>query len=250
MAFWGGENHRVRLLLSVLAFVVLFVGGLALFWWVGGPDVHRWVARQTLELVLEREVHVDGTLELEFAPEPLLELTGVRIASPAWAETPNQVQFARARVQIALRPLLRRVLVFPLIDLEGVTIALETAADGRRSWQSDGGQAGRPPAEPRFALPLVGSLSVKDAIVTHHDQRDGRRTRVHIVSLAHRRGAPSGEMRLDASGDINGEVFRVAGTSGNPGIGLGRGRERPAAVRSSGLERAAAVRVVTGVMSP
>jgi uncharacterized protein involved in outer membrane biogenesis len=203
----------VRLLLSVLGSLVLLVGGLALFWWLAGPDAHRWVARRTLEMALGREVHVDGTLELELGAEPLLQLTGVRIESPSWAETPNQLQIARAQIQIALRPLLRRVLVFPLIDLEGMTIALETAADGRHSWESDDDQT--PPGETRFAIPLFDRLSVKRATITYHDQRDGRRTRLHIDSLTDRRDDTSGNMRIDAYGEINGRVFRIGGTSGN-----------------------------------
>jgi AsmA family len=203
----------VRLLWSILGSLALLVAGLALFWWLGGPEAHRWVARRALELVLEREVHVDGTLELELGAEPLLQLTGVRIDSPPWAETPNQLQIARAQIQIALRPLLRRVLVFPLIDLERMTIALETAADGRHSWQSDDGQAA--PRETGLAIPLFDRLSVKDATVTYHDRRDGRRTRLHVDSLTQRRGQASGDMRLDANGDINGRAFRIGGTSGN-----------------------------------
>jgi uncharacterized protein involved in outer membrane biogenesis len=203
----------MRLLLSVLGLLALVVGGLAGLWWLSGPDAHRWAARRTLGLVLEREVHVDGTVELELGAEPLLQLTGVRIDSPSWAEAPNQLQIARAQIQIALRPLLRRALVFPMIDLEGMTIALETAPDGRHSWQSDDGQA--PPRETTFAIPLFDRLSVKDATVTYHDRRDGRRMRLHIESLTDRRGDASGDMRLDANGDINGKAFRMEGTSGN-----------------------------------
>jgi uncharacterized protein involved in outer membrane biogenesis len=200
----------MRLLLSVLA--ALAVVGLAGLWWLGGPGAHRWVAARTLELVLDREVHVDGTLELALGAEPLLRLTGVRIDSPAWAETPDQLQIARARIQIALRPLLRRVLVFPLIELEGMTVALETAADGRHSWQSDDGQA---PRETRFAIPLFDRLSVEDATITYHDRRNGRRTQLHIDSLTDRRDDTSANMRLDAKGQINGRDFRLGGTSGN-----------------------------------
>lgn len=205
----------MRLLLSVLGSLVLLAGGLAILWWLGGPDAHRWAARHTLEFVLERDVHVDGTLEVDLGAKPLFQLTGVRIASPPWAETPNQLQIARAQIQIALGPLLRRVLVFPLINLEGVTIALETAADGRHSWQSETGQAWAPTRESRFAIPLFDRLSVNDATVTYHDQRDGGGTRLHIESLTHRRDDGSGGMRLDVKGDIDGEVFRMGGTSGN-----------------------------------
>ena len=81
--------------------MVLLAGGLAIFWWLGGPDAHRWVAQRTLELVLDREIHVDGTFEVELGAEPLLQLTGVRIDSPSWAETPNQLQIARAQSLLA-----------------------------------------------------------------------------------------------------------------------------------------------------
>jgi AsmA family len=205
----------MRLLLSVLALLALVVGGLAALWWLGGPDAHRWMARRTLELFLGREIHVDGTLELKPGAEPLLQVTGVRIDSPSWAETPNQLQIARAQIQIALRPLLRRVLVFPLIDLEGITVALETAVDGRHSWQPDDGQVSAPPAETGFAIPLFDRLSVKDATVSYHDRRDGRRTRLHVESLIQRRGDASGDMRLEANGDIDGRNFRIGGTSGS-----------------------------------
>jgi hypothetical protein len=40
MVAWGWENDRVRLLLSVLGSLVLLAGGLAIFWWLGGPDAH------------------------------------------------------------------------------------------------------------------------------------------------------------------------------------------------------------------
>ncbi len=191
--------------------LVLVVGGLAGVWWFGGPDAHRWAARRALELVLQRDVEVDGTLEVELGAEPLLEVTGLRIDNPAWAETPSQLQIARARIRIALRPLLHRALVFPLVALEGVTVALETAADGRHSWQSDREPASR---ETRFALPLFERLSVSDATVTYHDRRDGQRTRLHIASLTQQRDAGAAAMRLAAEGDINGKAFRINGTSG------------------------------------
>jgi uncharacterized protein involved in outer membrane biogenesis len=110
----------VRVLLSVLAVgLLLVVAGLVGVWWLGGPDVHRWVAHRALERVLGRDVHVDGTLEVELGAEPLLELTGLRIDSPPWAEVPAQLQIERARVQVALRPLLRRMIAFRLVALEG-----------------------------------------------------------------------------------------------------------------------------------
>ena len=202
----------MRVLLSILALLVLVVAGLAGFWWLGAPEAHRWVAHRALERVLGRDVHVDGALEVELGAEPVVQLTGLRIDSPPWAEAPTQLQIERARIQIALRPLLRRALVFPLVALEGVAIALETDADGRHSWHSDGAQAGASTSSP---IPLFDRLSVKDATVIYRDQRDGRRTELHLVSLTHQPDDASGDRRLDAHGDIDGKAFRIMGTSGS-----------------------------------
>jgi uncharacterized protein involved in outer membrane biogenesis len=195
----------VRLLLVVPAVLVLVVGGLAGVWWLGGPDLHRWAAHRALELVLDRDVQVDGTLEVELSAEPLLRLTGLRIDAPPWAEAPTLLRVERAQVRIALWPLLRRVLVFPLVDLEGVTVTLETATDGRNSWQSG------------LALPLVDvdRLLVRDATATYVDHRDGTHTRLHLASLTQQPDGAASQMRLDAHGDLDGEPLRVEGTSGD-----------------------------------
>ena len=65
----------MRLLLSILAVFALLLAGAASFWWLGGPDTHRWVARRALELATGREVQVDGTLEIKGNRAPVA-LTG------------------------------------------------------------------------------------------------------------------------------------------------------------------------------
>ncbi len=202
------------LLLSVLVLLALLVGGLAGFWWLAGPEAHRWMARRALEVVLDREVHIDGTLEVELGTAPALSLTDLRIDNPPWAAAPTLLRIERAEIQIALRPLLRRILVFPRVALEGVSVDLETAADGRHSWELDDAAPSAPPQE-SFAFPLFESLAVGNATVTYHDQRDGQRTQVHITSLTEQRDEASGGMRLDVNGEINGNAFQIRGKSGS-----------------------------------
>ena len=161
-----------------------------------------------MALVLGRDVHIDGTVEVDLGAEPLIRLTGLRVGNPAWAETPNQLQIERAEVQIALRPLLDRVLFFPQIDLAGVTVDLEVAPDGRASWRSDAD------AGSGFGPPLLGRVSIDDATVSYHDRRDDRRVQVHLAQLAQDHDNSSDKMSLDASGDVDGNAFRISGTSG------------------------------------
>ena len=213
--------RTVRILLfGSLALLAFGIAGLALFVWFGSPNAHRWVAHKALEAALDRDVQVDGSLTVELGAEPLVQLTGLRIDSPPWAESPALLLIERAEVRIALRPLLRRVLVFPHIALEGVTVNLETAADGRHSWETDARPASTQDRRESVSLPVFESVSVSDATVTYHDLRDGRRTQVHIASLTNQSHAASGGMRLDAHGEIDGRIFRIGGTTGSLDMAL------------------------------
>ena len=100
--------------------LALLVGGVAGFWWLGGDEAQRWLARNALEIALDRPVVIDGTLEVELGTAPMLQLTGLRIDNPSWAEAPTMLRIERAEVQIALRPLLERVVLLPRIALQGV----------------------------------------------------------------------------------------------------------------------------------
>jgi hypothetical protein len=196
------------LLLGVL---VLLVGGVAGFWWLGGGEAQRWLARNALEFALDRPVVIDGTLEVELGTAPLLQLTGLRVDNPSWAEVPTMLRVERAEVQIALRPLLQGVVLLPRVALQGVSIDLETAADGRHSWQTDA----RPESGEAPGLPLFGSLSVSDVAIAYRDRRDGRQVDVRIVKLLGQPDAASGQIKLDATGEINGNAFELSGSSGS-----------------------------------
>ena len=201
--------------LGILALFALVLGGLAGFLWLAGPDAHRWVARRALETAFDREILVDGALEVELGAAPTLFLTHLRIDNPSWAAASTLLRVERAEIQIALRPLLRGNLVFPRFALEGVSIDLETATDGRHSWESDAPEFSAAAPQRRFAPALFGDFKVADATITHHDQRGGRRTEVRVAGLIEQRDASSGGMRLDVMGEINGNAFEIRGASGS-----------------------------------
>ena len=41
-----------------LGVLALLVGGVAGFWWLGGDEAQRWLARNALEIALEGEVRM------------------------------------------------------------------------------------------------------------------------------------------------------------------------------------------------
>jgi len=194
----------VRWLLVVPILVALAVGGLIGTWRLGGPDLRRWVAHAALEWALDRDVEVDGALEVELGVEPLLRVSGLRIDNPPWAEAPTLLKINHTEVRFALWPALQGMLVFPLIDLEGVTVALETAADGRNSWRSEHA----PDHGAALTVPLVGRLSVRDATATYLDHRGGVPIQVHLASL-NPQPAASGRMQPYGAGGDRG--YRLDG---------------------------------------
>lgn len=194
--------------------------GIAWFVWLAGPDAHRWVAHRALEAALDRDVQVDGTLSVDVGAEPVLRMTGLRIDNPEWAESPTLLKIESAEIQIALRPLLRGVYVFPHIALDGVSVDLETAEDGRTNLAADG-QPDAPRERPdSVSLPVFESILVSNATVIRRDLGNGDLTEVFIATLTNELDAETGGTRLDAHGTIDGRAFRISGASGSLELAL------------------------------
>ena len=202
-----------RLLLGGFAALALLGVAVAGSWSLDGE---AWLARQALESALDRPVEIDGGIEVALGAAPMLRLAGLRVANPDWATAPSFLQVERAEVQIALGPLLRRVVLLPRVELHGMRIDLETAPDGRRNWQLEGAPRSGAPVR----LPLVGELSISDVAIAWRDRRDGQKVDLEIARLSAQPDPASGEIRLDASGVLNGHDVVVSGSAGNPEMAL------------------------------
>jgi uncharacterized protein involved in outer membrane biogenesis len=202
-----------RLLLGGFVALALLGAAVAGLWSLGGA---AWLARQALEAALDRPVEIDGGIEVALGAAPTLRLAGLRVANPDWATAPSFLQVERAEVQIALGPLLRRVVLLPRVALHGVRVDLDTAPEGRRNWQLDGApQSGAP-----VRLPLLGELSITDLAIAWRDRRDSQKVDLKIARLSAQPDPASGEIRLAADGVLNGHDVVVSGSAGNPEMAL------------------------------
>jgi uncharacterized protein involved in outer membrane biogenesis len=197
-----------RLLLGGFAALVLLGVTVAGFWSVGGE---AWLARRALEATLDRPVEIDGGIEVALGVASTLRVAGLRVANPDWATAPSLLQVERAEVQIALGPLLRRMVLLPRVELHGVRVDLETAPEGRRNWQLDGAPRSGAPVR----LPLVGELSISDVAIAWRDRRDGQKVDLEIARLSAQPDPASGEIRLDADGILNGHDVALSGSAGS-----------------------------------
>jgi uncharacterized protein involved in outer membrane biogenesis len=202
-----------RLLLGGFVAFALLGAAVAGVWSLGGE---AWLARRALESALDRPVEIDGGVEVALGAAPTLRLAGLRVANPGWATAPSFLQVERAEVQIALGPLLRRVVLLPRVALHGVQVDLETAPEGRRNWQLEGAPRSGAPVR----LPLVGELSINGVTIAWRDRRDGQKVDLEIARLSAQPDPASGEIRLAADGVLNGHDIVVSGSAGNPEMAL------------------------------
>ena len=202
-----------RLLLGGFAALMLLGVTVASFWSLGGE---AWLVRRALEATLDRPVEIDGGIEVALGAAPTLRLAGLRVANPDWATAPSLLQVERAEVQIALGPLLRRVVLLPQVALHGVRVDLETAPDGRHNWQLDGAPRSGAPVR----LPLFEELSISDVAIAWRDRRDGQQVDLEIAKVSAQPDPASGEIRLAADGALNGHDIVVSGAAGSPQMAL------------------------------
>lgn len=124
--------HKVLLSVVVLLLVLAAAGGYALQRLTDSTHLIE-LARSSLKQNWDRDLTIGG-LSLDLLPYPRLRASDVRISNPDWAQDKYAVQAEDIRARLALAPLLRGDVVVEGLLINGLTLNLEVAADGRRSW--------------------------------------------------------------------------------------------------------------------
>ncbi|WP_342315968.1 AsmA family protein [Lysobacter sp. FW306-1B-D06B] len=113
--------------MTALAIVAALLAILIAIWdwnWFKGP-LERQVEART-----GREFHIDGNLDVDLGWIPVVSGERVRFGNASWAREPVMASADRAEIGIALRPLLRRQVLLPLIRLDRPRLLLETNPKG------------------------------------------------------------------------------------------------------------------------
>ena len=74
------------------------------------------------------------TISVGWGSPLTLDLTGLRLANPAWGSTPDMVTIARLRGEIALWPLLRGRIDLSQLMVDRPVVVLERDTDGTGNW--------------------------------------------------------------------------------------------------------------------
>ena len=125
---------RTKVLISLPAlFLTVIVAGLAIV--VGDVgDSQRRGLRLILELALDRDVEIDGTVTWTRSRWLTLTVTNLRLPAAAGFEASDLATIGQGSIQLALSPLLSGHIVLPTISFRDVAINLEIDANGNNNW--------------------------------------------------------------------------------------------------------------------
>lgn len=183
------RGRRWRLVFAALLALLLAV---SLVWdwnWFKGP-LERDVERRT-----GRALSIDGNLHLALGWRPQITIERVRLGNPPWARHRDMFSAERAEVRVDLRQLLAGRVVLPSVALVAPHLNLETAPDGRQSWQLVN------PAKkddiPTGDLPQIGGLRVERGELRYFDPAQNTDL---VLAIATQGPEQSGSLRVKADG--------------------------------------------------
>jgi uncharacterized protein involved in outer membrane biogenesis len=184
------------------------------------------------QAALGRQVKIEGPVVFEFSTWPAIEVGDVSIANLPKASDPVFFRAGRARLQIALLPLLKRTVQIGEIAAEDVTLNLENDARGRPNWlfgaqktepppkgtgdTSEAEKAGKTTAESsaEAGKKLIGfsglnRLSLKKIRLTYRDAALGKSFKFELDEMAGQ-AAPGEPISLDFKGRLQKYDYAMA----------------------------------------
>ncbi|HVJ39851.1 MAG TPA: AsmA family protein [Dongiaceae bacterium] len=141
-----------------------------------------------------RDLTIDGDISLSLLPMPSVSVAGIKFGNAAGGSTPDMATLDKARVKIALLPLLGGKIEISEIVLEKPVIVLEKLKDGSANWQIK--PAGAPaasgaaaPASPPSAAPSTGmniavdGASIQDGTIIYRDATSGSEQKIENLNV-------------------------------------------------------------------
>ena len=163
----------MKAILYVLGFVcLLLVGGVLLLPRLVPMETLAVKAKEQVKLATGRDMNFSG-VKFVFWPNLGLELTGVTLSNPDWAQEKNMLTLGKADVALALKPLLWKKIEIKRFALEAPAIHLEIGANGKRSWDFSPDQprsVGEVPGVPHRDHGVVDQAEIA-APVDSHERR-------------------------------------------------------------------------------
>ena len=162
-------QRNKRWLRKILYGLLILTGivTVVLFYLIATFDIeaHRAKIKSIISHSLDREVRIDGKIELEPSLWPRFVGEDISIGNPSWATVSDLVRVKRFEIQVALLPLLWKELKILELNLIGVHVHLERDEKNTPNWLMKRLDSGKLIAK---VLPAVLAMHIKGSTFTLH----------------------------------------------------------------------------------
>lgn len=206
---------KIPLIIIVVLAVLLLFAGFALPLLFDTEDLKRTVERR-VAAATGRELVIAGEFGFSVFPWLAVEAADARLANAQGFGEEPFARVERARVSVALLPLLRKRLVADTVILEGLELNLAVDRDGRSNWEGlldAGDEAPDDETDPVFASPEVAGIELRDALVSLRDRQSGADLLFSGVNLA------TGALGREGPVPLRGSM-RIEDRAGGQALGL------------------------------
>lgn len=208
-----------KLFYAFLLFAVLAVAGIVLVPKLVPMDTIRQQAEAKVRELTGREFSIAGPVDLKFWPNIAIELNDVTFGNPPWAKEKNMVMLGRARVELALVPLLERRIEVKQFTLQAPVIHVEKSVEGKGNWEilpasssvpaqattGDAGGGGTAPLDVR-----LGVFDIRDATFAFTDHASGKTETLSDVDVEIALPDLEGALKVDGKFTFRGDRMTLA----------------------------------------
>ncbi len=209
--------------ISLCVMIAAFVGTLFII----DVDSYRALIKSQSELVLGRQLTIDGEIELDLSLSPTLAVHDVALANVAGGSRPEMARIGTLAIGLELGALLRGELSITHLTVIDADLILERGDDGVGNWvltgETESSQGGV------GAVPFLKHLTLRNSRLTYVGLLDQRRV-VDIDEASLTAESRESEVVVEISGAIEGVKVAAAGQIGSVGSLVGRAADWPLAL--------------------
>ncbi len=208
---WRTHRKSRRVALTLLGLLLIAALFLIFFDWnLLRPALSRAISADT-----HRSASIDGDLKVHpWSWNPSVEINGLKIGNPSWAEHDLMFGAKRITVSVNLGRLLRGQRVLSHVELLDPTIDLERDSKGRASWEL-GTQDGTPSAGTKpLKLPTIRRLIIEDGKLHVVDQIRKLTFGGTLVAAEQAGKDDPSAFKLRCAGTLNAKPFRLEANGG------------------------------------
>ena len=207
------RSFLLLLLLMVLAIPVVGLAGL----WAIDAGYWRGVIGRHVEAATGRKLEISGPLTIDWGLRTTIAIEGLKLANAPWSAASTMLEVPRLELQARLLSLLGGRPEIDRLSLIDPFLELETAADGRQSWDLAMAPATTAPANSDgSALATVRAVTIASGTIRYRSDDAGQITTIKIA-----RGSLTGDgtgatAAIDMNGDLDGVPTALFGRLAQP----------------------------------